>query len=366
MLRRFSKPCASRTVAWFLVAAMADGCEQSSLSCESPGKSESALFFAASAPFVMPLSAAQRRAFVGVVPEGGPPGFFCTGTLVTSEWVLSARHCDFGSAISVVVGDELTEPIELHSVATVMRHPDLDLVLLHVPGLTVNLDQEPVPMIDLRVDARIVGEVTQLVGFGQQEDFEAGHLEYLAEEITQVSDHDIRVDGRGRSGACVGDSGGPLLLFGRDHRARVAGVLSRGAASCLGKDTYVRVDQIGDWARAAFEHPPAAPATFPCEGLPAEGTCQGGVVFRCERGVVDVLECSDDKTCVFDALSHAARCGFVGEDVCEGIARGGTCDGSVLARCVQGAPQSLDCGACGAVCARDPLTGVAGCDAGSG
>lgn len=155
-------------------------------------------------------------------------------------------------------------------------------------------------------------------------------------------------------------------MYGRDHRAHVAGVLSHGSASCLGVDSYVRVDQIGDWARAAFETPATAPANIRCEGVAPEGTCQGGAVFRCEGGVVDVLECSDDRTCVFDARGHEARCGFLVGDGCAGIARRGTCEGNVLVTCEDGVPQTLDCDGCEAVCARDPQTGVAGCTAASG
>jgi secreted trypsin-like serine protease len=55
------------------------------------------------------------------------------------------------------------------------------------------------------------------------------------------------VDGEGRTGACAGDSGGPLLVADSSGQARVAGVLDRGSADCLGLDLYTRIDALADW-----------------------------------------------------------------------------------------------------------------------
>ena len=40
----------------------------------------------------------------------------------------------------------------------------------------------------------------------------AGVLVYLVAVIDEVEEHYSSLDGRGQSGACAGDSGGPVLL----------------------------------------------------------------------------------------------------------------------------------------------------------
>jgi secreted trypsin-like serine protease len=51
----------------------------------------------------------------------------------------------------------------------------------------------------------------------------------------------------GKTGACVGDSGGPLLGKTMDGRIEVLGLLEAGSASCTGEDFYTRLDRLKSW-----------------------------------------------------------------------------------------------------------------------
>ncbi len=75
----------------------------------------------------------------------------------------------------------------------------------------------------------------------------------MTERVTSVEESFIITDGAGVSGACNGDSGGPLLTRDASGELQLAGVLSGGSASCTGVDEYVRADAIADWATARIE-----------------------------------------------------------------------------------------------------------------
>jgi hypothetical protein len=92
-----------------------------------------------------------------------------------------------------------------------------------------------------------VGMLATLVGYGLTEDDRLGTRLFLKEPVVDIDDDFVTVDGAGVTGACVGDSGGPLLVRDDEGHHRIAGVLSTGSASCLGIDLYQRLEAVRGW-----------------------------------------------------------------------------------------------------------------------
>jgi hypothetical protein len=92
-----------------------------------------------------------------------------------------------------------------------------------------------------------VGVDVELAGYGVSESRGAGSLAFVVEAITRVEESHLVVDGRGTTGACAGDSGGPLLGTTAEGDVRVLGVLDHGDASCTNEDFYTRADRWVTW-----------------------------------------------------------------------------------------------------------------------
>jgi hypothetical protein len=244
---------------------------------------QQALYHAAEAPALLALPRSQQAAIGRVTSEGAPPGFFCTGTRVPGGWVLTAAHCRFGAMTFHLQDGGAEEALEGTEVAV---HPSQDLMLFRIAPPRTTSWRIPVVVDAAAVDLAPADAVL-LAGLGEREDGGAGQRRFLAATIHQVTEQTIVVDGRGRNGACFGDSGGPMLI--RDWTGQVAlvGVLSKGSPSCLALDLAVRTDAAGEWlasrlAVAAGDQPPPDQ----CAELPATGLCYRGQNIRCEGGQV--------------------------------------------------------------------------------
>jgi hypothetical protein len=168
----------------------------------------------------------------------------CTGTVVATGRVLTAAHC------------RRDEPLRLRIPATggdvaVQRaivHPSLDIMVIDFDAGAAGFGSV---LVLSRVETGIgwVGRRVALAGYGRTEAGSTGDLRFVEETVTRESAAELAVDGAGASGACEGDSGGPLLVFDGGG-ARVEGVLSRGSASCRGIDVYTRTEPVAAWLDA--------------------------------------------------------------------------------------------------------------------
>ena len=166
----------------------------------------------------------------------------CTGTFVARDWVITASHCqvcDRAMTRFRLAGQGQWSACKSRSV-----HPQLDVALVQV-----TTDREEIDILPLAKerDAAVLGDVVTLAGLGQTDQLQQGELRFVDEPIVRVTQTEIWVDGQGMRGACVGDSGGPMLKRNRDGVFEVLGILSRGSADCLGTDAYVRADVLLPW-----------------------------------------------------------------------------------------------------------------------
>jgi len=146
-----------------------------------------------------------------------------------------------------------------------------------------------------------------LAGYGTPDGNEQRHLGFVAEPLVEVETDTLVVDGMGVTGGCEGDSGGPLLLRGDQGQPVVSGVLSRGAASCSGRDFYARVDAIDEWV-SSLAIPPAAPS-LDCGSLGPKGQCFPHLALRCAEHVLAATSCIGATTCRVEAGTASPACG---------------------------------------------------------
>jgi len=127
-------------------------------------------------------------------------------------------------------------------------HPELDLAVLRF----VDPDDSE-PGLALAAAPAIVGDRVVLAGYGLTETNTSGELRAVEGRVLSIGEPNVGytvVQGEG-GGACVGDSGGPLLRALPGEIATIYGILGRGSASCLGRDEYARVDLAREWLDAA-------------------------------------------------------------------------------------------------------------------
>jgi hypothetical protein len=273
--------------------------------------------------------------------------------VIAPDWLLSARHCaEAGSILGVRLdaAGGLARALELHS------HPELDLALVKLePG---SLPVEPIPASSDPAGPALLGSPAQIAGHGAgSPDGAAG---FLAVTIDEIGAHEISVNAGGLGGACLGDSGGPLLVRGADGAIRVAGILRAGSATCRGQDHYTRVDAATSLLESRIG-PPVTPAT-PCGSLDGAGRCYGERAVWCENGSTRAQDCAAPLGCGWDANFAGFRCVEPASDPCAGVDDLGQCDGDVAVRCEGGVLRHTSCASCGTSCSRAPSSGRAACN----
>ena len=311
------------------------------------------VYYGTREPTYLPLTPEQILA-IGTFPGS------CTGTVVAPRWVASALHCGVAAGDAFCVGRDPASPDVCFSVTEVLEAPGgNDLVLARLDGdATVALPGlEPIPWMTDRMDRTWVGRTAEAAGYGQQEDGSSGEREFTAEPIVAVSDPFVTIDGEGRRGVCFGDSGGPLMVVADDGSVRVAGVLSYGDGSCVGRDNFTRLDLFADWI-ASVLGPPAVEGA-PCgASLTEEGRCLDGQAVWCEAGRRRSERCA--VRCGWSPAAEGFRC-IEGDDPCGGVDGFGRCDGHTARWCEAGTPRARNCAACGERCVLDPDAGGATC-----
>lgn len=197
---------------------------------------------------------------VGLI--GNRNGFFCSGTLIASRYVLTAGHC--GSGVGDTAGRFKIEG-ETYFTSRVFVHPNYNRLTLANDIAIYELNRDVVgiaPSPIFRGTPR-VGQSLTLVGYGAGGNGTSGHNGDFGTKrvgttpIDKVTSKTIEwnFDNNDESNTAPGDSGGPAFLR-VNGVYRVAGVTSSGEKTDagIGDVSYdTRVDTFQSWIDSIIE-----------------------------------------------------------------------------------------------------------------
>jgi hypothetical protein len=232
-------------------------------------------------------------------------------------------------------------------------HPDLDVALVRAGWLPVAMDKlQPIRPNTVALDESWVGSPVEIAGYGLAADRTIGALAFAVEEVTRIEPSYVIVHGMGQSGACAGDSGGPLLARTNDGGIGLVGILDDGDPSCVGEDAYTRVDQLVDWEPFSIALSVGESGPIACGSLTATGTCQRNRAFWCSNDAITIDDCQAvGRTCGWNPASDGFRCVAPTDDPCQGLGSFARCEQATVVVCARGAIERTECGTCGGECA---------------
>lgn len=309
-------------------------------------------------PTAVPLSAAQQEAVVSLYGLGD-----CSGALIASRVVLTARHCTVdrsGNPISasnftVSFGQNDYNPSLQLGVTSVVNNPTDDLAMLVLeaaPSQYINV--APIPINVEQVTSAWVDRTVEAAGYGLTDPSSQSSdgRYFVAEPVYDVYGNMIEINGEGIHGVCFGDSGGPVMGVAGTGDVRVLGALSNGDQSCTGIDRFTRTDPFVAWIENTTG-PTQGGGPVPCGAISATGRCinSGDGVQFCQSDELTTVDCSaSNQLCGWSAADNGYRCVARGSDPCQGVDSYGLCDGTVSMWCAQGQLRQFDCALCQMAC----------------
>lgn len=290
----------------------------------------------------------EQAGSIGQLVLSGSPRV-CTAVLVTPNLAVTAGHClkvEGGAVVqasAVVLWLGAGDAGEPSGVAAreVSVSATLDVGVVEVDPATVPFGIAPVALNEDDLSVDWVGSPAEFAGFGEDETGNTGNLRFAVERIVDYDEVHVVVDGEGRTGACAGDSGGPLLARSNDGSVRVVGILDEGDDSCVGRDYFTRSDLVARWLSV-----PDVLDTS-CGGLDDLGSCVRGRAVWCENGSRRIEDCSyDHAVCGIEEGGAGFRCVAELDDQCAGRGATRVCEGNAVVGCELGGVKAQACGEC--------------------
>lgn len=282
----------------------------------------------------------------------------CTGLFITPSWILSAEHCGLRRGQNFCIGHGPTDEDACYRITRVINHPSADMALVEIgeDARTRFPSLEPVPLFTQNFDQSWLQSTAEAAGYGRQENGRSGQREFSAEPIVNFFSDNVVIDGMGQRGVCFGDSGGPLFVTAADGSTRIAGVLSYGDPSCVGRDNYTRVDIYRSWIEN-YTGPSTPAGPQACGTTDSEGYCspdRQGSTYCDANNELQIEACMNGDQCAWSFADSGFRCIPPSQDPCQGLTYGGSCNQNILRWCDRGQILERNCQACEEACI--PLT----------
>jgi len=351
--------------------------------------------------------------------------YMCSGTLISSDVILTAGHCASGygaSAFRVYFGSNIQSATS-RTVSEVKVHPGYDSVNIVNDVAMLRLASpppagiRPIPYLphSMGIVQADIDNPIEFVGFGQTETYSTGVRMSITSDLDWIctssggctigpgyhASQNTICEDQAPGGTCHGDSGGPAFVT-RAGQEYVAGITSYGDQNCLYFGCSTKVDEfetfIADFVGGVLGSTCIDSSTClsgNCiDGVCCESTCVGtcmscnvaGNLGRCvpapngtpcpdgnacngeevclmqECVSGEPLNCDDDNPCTIDNCTPASGCSN------DAVADGAACPDADLCNgdesCQSGicrAGSALDCDDHNP-CTQDACSATIGCE----